>query len=77
MRLRRAVGGTNYQRTIARRRGSGKRSGRSSTTAPRIALYFVHYRFARVHQTFRVTPAMEAAMADDVSSVGEIVILLM
>lgn len=31
-----------------------------------IALHFMHYNFCRVHQTLRVTPAMEAkvAMAD-------------
>ena len=29
-----------------------------------IALYFMYYNFARVHQTLRVTPAMEAGLAD-------------
>jgi len=27
-----------------------------------IALYFMHYNFARAHQTLRVTPAMEAGI---------------
>jgi hypothetical protein len=34
------------------------------------------YNFARVHQTLRVTPAMEAGIADHVWSIGEIVGLL-
>ncbi len=41
-----------------------------------VALYFVYYNFCRVHQTLRVTPAMEAGLADHVWSVEEIVSLL-
>jgi len=41
-----------------------------------IALYFVHYNFARVHQTLRVTPAMEAGLSDHVWSIAEIIGLL-
>jgi len=41
-----------------------------------VALYFMYYNFARVHQTLRVTPAMEAGIADHVWSVEEIVGLL-
>ncbi len=37
-----------------------------------IALYFMHYNFARIHKTLRVTPAMEAGMADHVWSLEEI-----
>jgi hypothetical protein len=40
------------------------------------ALHFMHYNFARVHQTLRVTPAMEAGIADHVWSLEEIVALL-
>jgi IS1 family transposase len=40
------------------------------------ALYFLHYNFARVHQTLRVTPAMEAGLADHVWTVQEVVGLL-
>ena len=43
---------------------------------PMVALYFMYYNFARVHQTLRVTPAMEAGIADHVWSVEEIVGLL-
>ncbi|HET8921775.1 MAG TPA: IS1 family transposase [Candidatus Acidoferrum sp.] len=38
-----------------------------------LALHFVHYNFARVHQTLRVTPAMEAGIADHVWTIEEIV----
>jgi hypothetical protein len=31
-----------------------------------IALYFIFYNFWRVHQTLRMTPAMEAGVADHV-----------
>jgi IS1 family transposase len=41
-----------------------------------IALHFMHYNFARVHQTLRVTPAMEAGIADHVWTLQEIVGLL-
>jgi hypothetical protein len=41
-----------------------------------IALYFMHYNFARIHQTLRVTPAMEAGVSDHVCSIEEIVALL-
>ena len=41
-----------------------------------VALYFMYYNFARVHQTLRVTPAMEAGLSDHVWSVEEIVGLL-
>lgn len=41
-----------------------------------VALHFMWYNFGRVHQTLRVTPAMEAKVADHVWSVSEIVALL-
>ena len=41
-----------------------------------LALYFMYYNFCRVHQTLRVTPAMEAGLTDHVWSVEEIVALL-
>ena len=34
--------------------------------AAMVALYFMYYNFGRVHQTLRVTPAMEAGTADHV-----------
>jgi IS1 family transposase len=41
-----------------------------------VALHFLHYNFARVHKTLRVTPAMEAGLADHVWSIEEIIGLL-
>ena len=32
--------------------------------AAAVALYFMYYNFARVHQTLRVTPAMEAGVSE-------------
>jgi len=37
-----------------------------------LALYFAWYNFCRVHQTLRVTPAMEAGIADHVSDLSEL-----
>src|SRR5206468_485320 len=44
--------------------------------AAMVSLYFMYYNFARVHQTLRVTPAMEAGIATHVWTVEEIVGLL-
>jgi hypothetical protein len=41
-----------------------------------IALHYMHYNFARIHQTLRVTPAMEAGVSDHVWSLEEIINLL-
>ena len=41
-----------------------------------VALYFMHYNFCRIHGTLRVTPAMEAGIADHVWTLGELVGLL-
>ena len=41
-----------------------------------VALHFMNYNFARIHQTLRVTPAMEAGVSDHVWSIEEIVGLL-
>jgi IS1 family transposase len=38
-----------------------------------IALFHMHYNFARIHQTLRVTPAMEAGISQHVWSIHEIV----
>jgi IS1 family transposase len=40
-----------------------------------ISLYFLHYNFARIHQTLRVTPAMEAGLSNHVWSLEEIAAL--
>jgi len=41
-----------------------------------IALHYMHYNFCRIHQTLRVTPAMEAGISDHVWSITELVDLL-
>jgi IS1 family transposase len=41
-----------------------------------VALHFVHYNFCRIHQTLRVTPAMQAGLTDHVWSLAELVGLL-
>ncbi|MGC1130192.1 MAG: IS1 family transposase [Candidatus Acidiferrales bacterium] len=38
-----------------------------------VGLHFIHYNFARVHKTLRITPAMAAGLADHVWSLEEIV----
>jgi hypothetical protein len=40
-----------------------------------LALHFFHYNVCRIHQTLRVTPAMEAGITDHVWSLSEIVAL--
>jgi IS1 family transposase len=41
-----------------------------------VALHFMYYNFAKIHQTLRVTPAMEAGVSDHVWSLEELVGLL-
>jgi len=41
-----------------------------------VALHFMQYNFCRVHQTLRVTPAMEAGITDHVWSLEELIQLL-
>jgi len=39
-----------------------------------IALFYVWYKFGRIHQTLRVTPAMEAGISDHVWSIREVIL---
>lgn len=41
-----------------------------------VALYAMNYNFCRIHQTLRVTPAMEAGIADHVWSMEEVIALI-
>ena len=41
-----------------------------------VSLHFMYYNFCRVHQTLRVTPAMEAGVTDHVWDIEEILNLL-
>jgi len=38
-----------------------------------LAHHYMHYNFCRVHKTLRVTPAMEAGIADHVWTLEDIV----
>jgi hypothetical protein len=41
-----------------------------------VSLHFMHYNFARVHQTLKTTPAVAAGVADHVWTTREIAALL-
>lgn len=41
-----------------------------------VSLYFMYYNFCRVHQTLRVTPAMEAGLTDRIWTIAELLNLL-
>jgi IS1 family transposase len=41
-----------------------------------VAIYFAYYNFCRVHQTLRVTPAMETGLTDHVWTVTELLQLI-
>lgn len=41
-----------------------------------VALHYMYYNFCRVHQTLRITPAMEAGLTDHVWSLEELCALL-
>jgi len=41
-----------------------------------VALHYMHYNFCRIHQSLRVTPAMEAGVANHVWTIAEVIGLL-
>lgn len=41
-----------------------------------VALHFMYYNFCRIHQSLRVTPAMEAGVTDHVWTLDEVIALL-
>jgi hypothetical protein len=41
-----------------------------------VALHFMYFNYVRIHQTLRVTPAMEAGLADHARDLAELVDLL-
>ena len=49
---------------------------KSVARTPAIALHYMDYNFCLIHQTLRVTPAMEAGIADHVWDVKDLVALL-
>lgn len=38
-----------------------------------VSLHFAYYNFVRIHQTIKVTPAMEAGVADNLWTIGELI----
>jgi hypothetical protein len=44
--------------------------------AAAVAIWFMYYKFCRVHQTLRVTPAMEAGISNHVWNIEELCALL-
>ena len=40
-----------------------------------LSIYFAYYNFGRVHQTLRVTPAMEAGLTDHIWTLEEVAAL--
>jgi IS1 family transposase len=44
--------------------------------AHNVALHFMYYNFCKIHQTLRVTPAMEAGISDHVWDLQHLVLLL-
>jgi hypothetical protein len=43
--------------------------------AAAVDIHFIHYNFARIHKTLRITPAMAAGLSDHVWSLEEIAAL--
>ncbi len=41
-----------------------------------VAIHYMYYNFGRIHQSLRVTPAMEAGISDHVWSIEEVIALL-
>jgi IS1 family transposase len=51
-------------------------SKKAENHAYAVALHYMHYNFGRIHKTLRVTPAMEAGVADHVWTMEEIAVLM-
>lgn len=51
-------------------------SKKAENHAHAVALHFMHYNFARIHKTLRVTPAMQAGISDHVWTLEEIAALM-
>jgi hypothetical protein len=51
-------------------------SKKAENHAAMVALHFMHYNYCRIHQTLRITPAMQAGLTDHVSEIEELVGLI-
>lgn len=70
---------SNLTMRMSMRRFSRLTNGHSkklSNHAYAVAIHFLHYNFARVHKSLRITPAMEAGIADHVWTLEEIAALV-
>ena len=56
--------------------GRQRRGDAEANHCHMVAIYHGYYNFCRVHQTLRVTPAMEAGLTDHILSLAELVGLL-
>jgi len=68
----------NLTMRMAMRRFTGLTNAFSKKVENRaavVAIHFMHYNFARIHKTLRITPAMVAGLADHVWGLEEIVLL--
>jgi hypothetical protein len=68
----------NLAMRMSMRRFTGLTNGFSKKVenhAAAVALHFIHYNFARVHKTLRITPAVAAGISDHVWSYEEIAAL--
>ena len=50
-------------------------SKKAENHAHAVGLHYMHYNFGRIHKTLRVTPAMQAGVADHVWTIEEIAAL--
>jgi IS1 family transposase len=51
-------------------------SKKAANHAHAVALHYMHYNFCRVHQSLRVTPAMEAGLTDHVWDVDDMIAMI-
>jgi len=51
-------------------------SKKAENHAAMVALHFMHHNYCRIHQTLRITPAMQAGRMDHVWELDELVSLL-
>lgn len=54
--------------------GIGLNSKKLDNLKAAVTLYFAWYNFCRIHQTLRVTPAMQAGITDHVWELAELLI---
>ena len=51
-------------------------SKKIASNAHAVALHLMYYNFVRIHQTLRVTPAMDAGATDKLWEIGDVVKVL-